>query len=282
MPDVATMATPGMQESVKLRRPLFRTPSLLAERCALSSADIHAGHSSDHQVVISFHGAFRWRIGPRTRLIDANSALLVFAGEDFYADHVPGVGHANIILTPGPDLAAELFRGANATAPLRPVDHGMRLECHALLATARGEPLAASEIAYSLLQRVTGKPTCSTVPNPRIIERAKALLHASPCDNLTLEDVAHEVGVCPTYLTQLFTRSEGRPLYRYQRHLRLARALNELPNCDDLTSLALDLGFANHSHFTTMFKRAFGLTPSDYRARLTRHHKNVKAHPRKH
>jgi AraC family transcriptional regulator len=47
--------------------------------------------------------------------------------------------------------------------------------------------------------------------------------------------------------------------------LRLARALAELPHTDDLTTLALDVGFSSHSHFSAAFRRAFGMTPSQFR-----------------
>jgi AraC-like DNA-binding protein len=48
--------------------------------------------------------------------------------------------------------------------------------------------------------------------------------------------------------------------------LGLARALAELPHADDLTALALDLGFSSHSHFSAVFRRTFGLTPSRFSA----------------
>ena len=47
--------------------------------------------------------------------------------------------------------------------------------------------------------------------------------------------------------------------------LRLGRALVELPNATDLTTLAFDLGFSSHSHFAAAFRRAFGCTPSHFR-----------------
>ena len=34
---------------------------------------------------------------------------------------------------------------------------------------------------------------------------------------------------------------------------------------DDLTALALDTGFSSHSHFTAVFRRTFGSTPSAFR-----------------
>ncbi|WP_348652834.1 AraC family transcriptional regulator [Polyangium sp. y55x31] len=38
----------------------------------------------------------------------------------------------------------------------------------------------------------------------------------------------------------------------------------------DLTALALDLGFADHSHFTNAFRREFGCSPSAVRRLLER------------
>ena len=68
--------------------------------------------------------------------------------------------------------------------------------------------------------------------------------------------------------TQVFQQVEGVPLYRYQLQLRLARALDLLPECADLMALALDLGFSNHSHFATAFRQAYGRSPSAFRASL--------------
>src|SRR5262249_411627 len=90
-----------------------------------------------------------------------------------------------------------------------------------------------------------------------------------------LSDVADAVGASSTYLTDVFSRFEGVSLHRYVTQLRLARALVELPEAGDLTSLALDLGFSSHSHFTLAFRRAFGCTPSTFRARSNRKREGV-------
>jgi AraC-like DNA-binding protein len=58
---------------------------------------------------------------------------------------------------------------------------------------------------------------------------------------------------------------EGLPLYRYQLRLRLARALDLLAQDGDLTTLALDLGFSSHSHFSAAFRQAYGRSPSEFR-----------------
>ena len=81
----------------------------------------------------------------------------------------------------------------------------------------------------------------------------------------TLAEIAAEVGHSPVYLTQVFQQVEGMPLYRYQLRLRLARALDQLGDCDNLTMLGLDLGFSSHSHFSTAFRQAYGRSPSEFR-----------------
>jgi AraC family transcriptional regulator len=99
----------------------------------------------------------------------------------------------------------------------------------------------------------------------RLIARTKRFLEAAFANPLRLADIAEAVGASPAYLTDVFSRVEGVPLHRYLTQLRLARALVELPDARDLTTLALSLGFSSHSHFTASFRRAFGCTPSQFR-----------------
>jgi transcriptional regulator GlxA family with amidase domain len=55
-------------------------------------------------------------------------------------------------------------------------------------------------------------------------------------------------------------------VYRYAIRQRLAMALDAvLDSRLDLTSIALDSGFASHSHFTARFRAFFGLTPDALR-----------------
>jgi AraC-like DNA-binding protein len=42
-------------------------------------------------------------------------------------------------------------------------------------------------------------------------------------------------------------------------------SLREVARGTDLSTVASDLGYASHSHFTLRFRAAFGMTPSQYR-----------------
>ena len=128
--------------------------------------------------------------------------------------------------------------------------------------------LQADEWMIRVMELASARPRTSSRPSSRTVARAKEYLHAHRCERIPLERIAKAVGVSPVYLTQEFTRSEGVPLYQYQLYLRLVRSLQQLRDCDDITQLALELGFYSHSHFGATFRRAFGLAPSEFRQNI--------------
>jgi AraC-like DNA-binding protein len=128
--------------------------------------------------------------------------------------------------------------------------------------------LAAEESMVDLLRCALETDTrgaAASRPTRRLIGLTKEFLEANLASPLRLADVARAVGVSPAYLTDVFRRVEGVPVHRYLTQLRLAQALVDLPHADDLTTLALGLGFSSHSHFTAVFRRAFDCTPSEFR-----------------
>jgi AraC-like DNA-binding protein len=70
----------------------------------------------------------------------------------------------------------------------------------------------------------------------------------------------------PYHLAHVFRREVGLPVYAYVLRLRLAQALSAVVDSDaDITTIALDAGFASHSHFTLHFRTLFGVTPAALR-----------------
>jgi AraC-like DNA-binding protein len=136
------------------------------------------------------------------------------------------------------------------------------------------EPLEAESLALSVIRHAfrdeTRADRGATPGKRRLVDRAKIVLASQPFRRWTLSDIGREVGCSPVYLTQLFRQIERMPLYRYQLRLRLAAALDEIAECDDLTMLALDLGFSSHSHFTAAFRATYGRSPSAFREMIGR------------
>jgi AraC family transcriptional regulator len=55
-------------------------------------------------------------------------------------------------------------------------------------------------------------------------------------------------------------------MHRYLNRLRLLEALEPLAQGEaDLSTLALDLGFSSHSHFTAAFRKEFAMSPREVR-----------------
>jgi AraC-like DNA-binding protein len=142
--------------------------------------------------------------------------------------------------------------------------HGLR--------TTRLDELEAEILALALVRQSLGEASRrgarSTYGRRKLVERAKLALMQDVARRWTLKEIAAEVGVSAIHLAQVFSQHEGIPLYRYHLHLRLARALDLLPDCTDLTGLALDLGFSSHSHFTYQFRRRYGKSPSSFQREL--------------
>jgi AraC-like DNA-binding protein len=99
------------------------------------------------------------------------------------------------------------------------------------------------------------------------VEAAKRTIAAAPGRNLSLSEIAATAHTSPFHLCRAFRNITGETMTSFRRNLRLRLALDRLRDtAEDLTGIALDLGFASHSHFTAAFRRQFGTTPSRFRA----------------
>lgn len=232
------------------------------------------GYEAKYQVVLPYFGFFSYVVGRRPWLTDSNRTLFISPGWEFQDEHpVNNVGHASILINPARELLEEICgslgpdRSHAFTKVSLPSSPTLRiLTQHMLhLDPEIDKPLYNDEWVVRALREAIqgGGPMPGRIS--KAADRAKQALHARCCERITLGQLAADVGVSPVYLTQEFCRAEGMPLYRYQLRLRLNRALLELPHCNDITGLALDLGFSSHSHFTCTFRRAFGISPSTYR-----------------
>jgi AraC-like DNA-binding protein len=213
-------------------------------------------------------------VGAKTVFLDGTRVLFVRAGEDYADRHVAGCGHDSIIITPRLSLLDELCRPDEPS--LHPAfqrvaestSARMNLRSHRLLRieASSNDPLARDELMIALLSEALGlTQRIAGAPSLRVVNIAKQFLHAHLCEPISLNEIARAVHVSAAYLTDAFTRSEGMSLGRYRRRLRLTRALVDLPRCEDLTRLAIDLGFSSHAHFSDAFKSLYGLSPSAFR-----------------
>jgi AraC-like DNA-binding protein len=105
------------------------------------------------------------------------------------------------------------------------------------------------------------------VPPARHLLRAKDLVDAryrEPLDVPTLARVAH---LSPAHFSREFRRAFGETPHQYLLTRRLERAAALLRNTDrTVADICLTVGLRSIGSFTTSFGRAFGLSPTEYRA----------------
>jgi AraC-like DNA-binding protein len=99
-----------------------------------------------------------------------------------------------------------------------------------------------------------------------LAEQTKLQIAASPADNRSLLDLARAVNSSPFHLSRVFRQRVSMSIHQYRLRLRLALALDRLlESSESLSGMAHALGFSSHSHFTTVFRRTFGVSPSAFR-----------------
>jgi AraC family transcriptional regulator len=269
--------------------PEFATQRLL-ETPTVAVRDVCCAGSCRHQsaeecaavtrLVFPYRGVYVRHVGRDQAVGEANQVLLFNAAEGYRVSHpVPG-GDACLSLAVSEPLLEELAPKALLRDGAALAFHQQRLRidprAQALVALLRhslhkgvAEPLEGESLALTLVQRALGPRTTraagASAGRQRLADRVKLILASDLARRWTLAEIAAEAGGSPVYLTQVFRKVEGVPLYRYQLRLRLARALDLLAQYDDLTALGLELGFSSHSHFSAAFRQAYGRSPSEFR-----------------
>ncbi|MBX9860331.1 MAG: helix-turn-helix transcriptional regulator, partial [Sphingomonas sp.] len=85
---------------------------------------------------------------------------------------------------------------------------------------------------------------------------------------ITLEDLAAVAGYSRFHFVRAFKDSTGVPPYAYVLRERVAAARGLLDHSAlPIAEIAQRCGFSTHTHFSTRFREAIGLTPADYRRR---------------
>jgi AraC-like DNA-binding protein len=241
-----------------------------------------------HSIVFVRRGVFGRAVGKSWRVVDANSVVFFNAEQSYrYAHPLPG-GDDCTILAVDEERARELVSahspqdGERREGPFR-VDHLLasarlaRLHYELLALVRRGDPrlivedalagLADAAVAAAHgLPRSAAAEELGTRRQREIAEAVKVELNARLDAPPGLTELAAAFGCSPFHLSRLFSRREGISLRTYLGRLRTRLAAERLAGgARDLTGLALDLGYSDHSHFTNAFRREWGLPPSRFR-----------------
>jgi AraC family transcriptional regulator len=85
-------------------------------------------------------------------------------------------------------------------------------------------------------------------------------------EDFSLEQLAALAGLSKFHFHRLFKSAVGESPSHYHLNLRMHEAKRLLRETkQSVMAIALDVGYANPSHFAQLFRRETGLSPSDYR-----------------
>lgn len=106
-------------------------------------------------------------------------------------------------------------------------------------------------------------PTAPMLPAARLAH-LKALLQARHAERLPLAELAREAGMSRYHLIRAFRAGTGLTPHAYQLDQRINQARRLLRAGGVLADVALQLGFADQSHFQRAFKQRVAMTPLAY------------------
>ena len=105
----------------------------------------------------------------------------------------------------------------------------------------------------------TAAPSDVQVIDPRI-ELAAKQVRDDPAAAVSAADLAASVGLSESRFLHLFRQEIGSSLRRYRLWCRLMRAGTQIAAGENLTTAAVEAGFASPSHLADRFKTTFGLS----------------------
>jgi len=145
---------------------------------------------------------------------------------------------------------------------------------------ASGSVLHAKAPVHSLSS--TTEPLPSLPPRgglaPWALRRVREYIDAHLDAEIQVKTLAEIAGFSVYHFARAFKQSMGVPPHRFVVERRLTRAAELIRDTDrSLSEIALEVGCSDQSHFTTLFRRFFGETPSVFRRARSSQANNVRS-----
>lgn len=121
-------------------------------------------------------------------------------------------------------------------------------------------------IAVLLDELAHGSPLALHIALPRDVraQRVALRVQAEPGARKPLADWVSGTGASPRTIERVFRAELGVSFGRWHKQLRLIHGLSRLAAGDQVTSAALEAGYASVSAFIQAFRQHFGVTPGAY------------------
>ena len=116
----------------------------------------------------------------------------------------------------------------------------------------------------------------------QIVDEIDLCTQCKHSEAMTLSILSRKFGYSQHYTSRKFREVSGVKLQDYLRNRRMVFAAKEIRETDKgILEIAMDFGFSSNEAFTRAFRKAYGVTPSEYRKRPVSIVSPVHIHPRR-
>lgn len=113
---------------------------------------------------------------------------------------------------------------------------------------------------------ILGGEDILAAPTGLLVSRAIFYLNQHYREPLSRWKLSEKINASEDYLSRIFHRQIGIPLWDYLNRLRIGRTLSLLRNSgDSIAEIASRAGFQDQAYFCRVFRRVTGLTPGAFR-----------------
>lgn len=135
------------------------------------------------------------------------------------------------------------------------------------IGTAYSEGSRDWHLIHLLLEEIRSIPALPLqLPNllDSRLQVIASTLRDCPDDPTTVKTWATRLHITPKTIHRLFLNETGMTFGQWRQQTRLLAALERLAKGDKVVTVALEMGYNSPSAFAAMFKRQFGVTPSQF------------------
>lgn len=192
----------------------------------------------------------------------------------------PSIPVVMITMQHSEDLAVWAFRSRVWDYFTRPLPVSAVLECfRTILALPRKQQQNAPReivIRQCALPTDTRFQASPRSREARVVNVAIACVEQNLHNKISQTEVARHCGVSSCQFSRIFKQVHGTTFQEYVLRRRMGQAIRLLQNPSaSVTDVCYTVGFNDQSHFTRIFRRYIGVSPSAYRKNLEEAHASL-------